>query len=299
MRHAAVVGCAAALIVMGAGCGADHSAREMVQPNTQPGKIMMAVGGTAEQLEQNGKISAHYRIKTSDDVEIDVWLVRPELVDATPSGGTVILLHEITQSKADYPYLGTARRLAAKGYTVVLPDLRGHGRSGGQYVTHGAKERHDLKEVADYLLGTGDIATPIYATGAALGGVVAIQYAAIDPRCEGVMAIGPYKDLESLASETMGYRFLSEQEKQAAGDRVEQLAGFRLAEASALEAAAKLTCPLLVAHGPLDLTGHAEAIHAAAAGPKEILNINRFLLLASFEDWYADQIDRLAKTRLR
>jgi len=85
------------------------------------------------------------------------------------------------------------------GWDVVLPDLRAHGSSGGRYVTWGAKEKHDIKDVVDALIDEKLIEPRLYVMGASLGGCVAIQYAAIDSRCEGVLALAPPTGINDVA----------------------------------------------------------------------------------------------------
>lgn len=289
-----------------AGCGADYNARQIVEHNTLSGKVFEDMAGTGQKLIERGDIDAHRRYKMPDKTDIDVWVLharqrRPSKPD--PAKGTVIILHGLSESKASFPYRGSGTRLAKMGYDVVLPDLRAHGRSGGRYVTFGAKEKYDVKAVIDALLGEGQIHEPIYAFGATLGATIAIQYAAIDPRCKGVMVMTPYRDATTFARRRL--LMLSEEDFQAALDQAGKLADFDPAEASAVEAAKKLSIPLLLVHGMIDLSVPAEnsqAIYDAAAGPKKLTLVipgETVALFAVMEDWIADRMDTLIKTGLK
>lgn len=298
-----VNGCLVLAILIG-GCGADYNALQIIQQNTDAGKILQNIAGTGEQLVAAGRIDLHRSYQMPDKVTIDVWVLLAKggaKAKNLPDGrspqarGTVVVLHGLTESKALFPYFGVAERLRTRGYDVVLLDLRAHGRSGGKYITYGAIEKTDVKTVVDKLIAEGEIHQPIYAFGATLGGATAIQYAGIDPRCKGVMAMTPYKDARSIARSRLP--LLRSDDFDAALQRASQLAKFDPDEASSVKVARELTnTPLLLVHGILDLTvpsEHSQAIFDAAAGPKKLI-LKPILDFALIEDWIAEKIDSLA-----
>ena len=252
-----------------AGCTTTEYARMIVQQDTNYGRINQAMVGSSEQLVKSRAISGFGRYTMPDSTPIDVWFLK---APARPRG-TVLVIHGLCDSKVSY--LGVARRLNEKGYDVVLPDLRAHGRSGGQYVTYGALEKRDLLHVMDALLKDKAVAEPVYAFGVSVGGSVAIEYAAIDPRVKGVLAYAPAKDMPSLARRFLARNaiLLDDQEMVKVVARAGQMAHFQPQEASAVEAAKALRCPLMLSHGAMDIVipaSDSEAIYAAAGGPKEI-----------------------------
>lgn len=172
------------------GCTTDEYARQLIQQDTGVGKIREALTGTSEQLVRSGTISAARRYSMPDGTEIDVWIVK---ATAGEPRGTVLVLHGLRDSKVTYKRL--AQMLSGKGFDVVLPDLRAHGHSTGRYVTYGALEKHDQKHVIDELFKERLIAEPVYVFGASVGASVAIQYAAMEPRVRGVMAMAPARDM--------------------------------------------------------------------------------------------------------
>jgi len=297
----AIVLVAAALC---AGCGADQHARLVLEPDATQGRIEENLKGTADQLVRFDRIDDHRVIPIDDETQIDVWVIKadPAATTTAPSGpkGTVIILHGLGESKASFPYFGAAKVLARKGYDVVLPDLRAHGRSGGKYVTYGAKEKHDVKAVMDALLVDGTVSQPLYACGATLGGATAIQYAAIDPRCKAVLAITPYQDFQAIARHKLLPLGVTGEKLAAAIEKAEELGDFQAADASTTDAAASLTVPLLLVHGMIDLRVPAEqskAIYQAAAGPKELRLVTpgpeQVAMFTIMEDWLADNMDAL------
>jgi len=291
------------------GCRRDFYAKQLIVQDTGYGKLVARLTGTAEQLLRQKCIDMHQRIAMPDGMEIDVWVIRahPTLtyVGAVEPHGTVLLIHGLCDSKASYLPLG--ERLSKMGYDVVLPDLRAHGCSGGRYVTYGALERHDVKAVMDELIRQGAVHVKVYAFGVSLGGAVAIQYAAIEPRCRGVMAMAPYKNARSISRRMLALigPTMSNGELDRVLGRAGQIAGFNPAEASALNAAEKLNCPILLVHGLLDIIvpiEHSQAIYEAAGEPKQLVVIpwvGHATLLLGREAWIAEQIDLIARTALK
>ena len=305
-----VVVLAVMIPVLGAGCDAvvDRQARTLVEPAAMPGQAMQNLTGTSEWMIARGRIDRHCRVKTPDGVEIDTWVIQNRLIPGNggngqarrSSRGTVVLLHPLLVSKTWL--LAVAEELADRGWDVVLPDLRAHGRSGGRFTTWGAKEKLDVRMVVDRLIEDGTISPVIYAGGASVGGCVAIQYATVDPRCKGVLALAP-----TASARRMGRRFLmglTGGQYDAALARAGELAGFDPEQASAVRAAAALTVPLIVVHGKMDMIvpfRHSVDIHAAAGGPKRLiaLPLKGHALEIGRTSWVADQFDVLEKMAVR
>ncbi len=289
-----------AIIAFCSGCGSDYYANQIVKPNTDGGKFLLKTAGTGEQMIKRGKIDQHLRIAGADGDEIDVWVIKAKATKTgTSAKGTAIMLHGMTKSKVQFPYFGAARVLSRKGYDAVLLDLRAHGRSGGKYVTYGVKEKIDVKNVVDALLAEGLISPSIYVFGENLGGSVAIQYAAIDPRCKGVVAFAPYADMRSVARRQLWAVDKDKFEEVLAS--AGKLAGINPDDASAVKAAVNVKVPMLLIHGLVDLTvplRDSEAILAAAGGPKKLQIITpgpeHLALLTVMEDWVAEKVIKLA-----
>jgi hypothetical protein len=283
------------------GCGLDSQARQIVQNNNDPGRIWQSMVGSGEELRRSGQIDLHRRI-TVDGIEIDTWVMvgRAANSQSGQGQGTVVILHGLGESKASYPFLGIGRVLAKKGYDVVLPDLRAHGRSEGKYTTYGAKESRDVQAVVDALQADGIVDEPIYVLGATLGASTAIQYAAMDPEVNAVFAITPYRNIQTVAKRRLP--LTSGEQRQAAIERAGEIADFSPSEADTVRAAADLDKPLLLVHGMFDLMIPAEnskLIHEAARGPKKLILIKpgpkQVALATTMEDWIARRMDELIR----
>jgi pimeloyl-ACP methyl ester carboxylesterase len=264
-------------VLLLAGCGDENRARAIIEPASGMGKMMLAAAGSGEQLQSRGKIDKHGRIAGCDGAMIDVWVLHArasgaaagQAATAPASKGAVVILHPLMASKAWF--MPVAQHLAANGYDAVLVDNRAHGDSGGQYITWGAKEKRDVRAVMDSLLAAGDVHEPFYAFGASMGGCVAIQYAAFDPRCRGVVALAPPAGIRDVGRLLMPA--LSDADLDRAVARAGQIGGFDPNDSSAVAAAGELRCPLVISHGYLDIVvpyAQGERIFSAAHCPKKL-----------------------------
>jgi hypothetical protein len=242
----------------------------LIQPDTQWGRVNQCMVGSPQRLVERKIVTAVRRTDVAEEACIDAWVV------AGPAGaahrGTVVVLHGLCDSKITY--LRMAQALAPRGYDLVLVDLRAHGRSTGNYFTYGYYERYDVKAAVDGLLKEGLVSGPVYVMGVEVGGLVGLQYAALDQHVAGVIAVGAPKDFRSVARRMYSAASQDELEKivAAAG----RMGGFDPAEASGLAAVAKYKGPVLFYHGLLDLAvpyADSVALAAAAAGPKRLVPI--------------------------
>ena len=99
-----------------------------------------AVAKSHDSLLQQVKIGA------SDGTILRAWAIRP----APGNGDAVILLHGIASNRAGM--LGAADMLLRHGYSVLLPDARAQGMSGGDLATYGFLEAGDLQRWINWLV---------------------------------------------------------------------------------------------------------------------------------------------------
>ena len=180
--------------------------------------------------------------------------------------GMLVYLHGSADNRASG--IGFAQRFVPQGFDVVAYDSRAHGDSGGKACTYGYFEKRDLAAVLD---ATG--ATSVVAFGTSLGGAVALQAAAEDPRIVGVITLSAFADLETVVRERAPF-FATRREVDGALRLAEQRGGFRVSEVSPRAVASRVRAPVLVIHGARDRAtppSHAKAIFDSLAGPKELL----------------------------
>ena len=278
-----------------AGPGADFYARRLLRRSRLARRLRVLMSPRPEQLLAAGRIDEHLRREVDEDVELDVWLIRGR-GDMAGRRGSVAVLHGLWDNKARL--FGVGEQLAARGFDIVLPDLRGHGRSGGRHTTFGALEKRDVSRLMGALAGEGRIAEPRYAFGYSMGAAVAVQYAAAEPRCRGVVAVAPFADGPSVVRRAC--LLMGRGKYDALWARAGEIARFDPAETSTVAAAATLTCPLTVVHGRLDWLvpySHGKAVFDAAPQPKRLITIgwaDHFTILIARANWFAARLDCIA-----
>ncbi|MFP4052450.1 MAG: alpha/beta hydrolase [Phycisphaerae bacterium] len=286
-----MLGILALLAVALTGCGQQHYVNEIIRPDTGFGQPLLLLTGSGEHLVKSGHISAHRQMNMPDGTMIDVWVLKAQ-TEGQPKG-TYLLLHGLRMSKAYH--LGAAKMLSTRGYDVVLPDLRAHGRSGGKYTTYGYHEKLDVKTVMDRLLEEGMVHTPFYAFGETLGATTAIQWAAIDDRVKAVAADAPYRDFSTQAIRTLVFTApaMSQEDIRDVIERAEKAGDFQAEQTSSVKSVRELDIPLLLMNGFLNTsvpTNHVEAIRDAAGGPVKM----KVKIIDRTPGWLVEQLDKLA-----
>jgi pimeloyl-ACP methyl ester carboxylesterase len=139
---------------------------------------------------------AHWQqteIPAEDGTVLSAWLFRP----AHPNGGrAVILLHGIADTRKGV--LAQAAILLRQDYLVLAPDLRGHGVSGGSYISYGVKEAFDVHSWANWLFQTQQV-TALYGLGESLGGAVLLQSVLREPRFRAIIAEDSFSTFPAVA----------------------------------------------------------------------------------------------------
>lgn len=109
------------------------------------------------------------QLKTSDSISIDTWYSK-----ANSSNACVILLHGYSMNKSSVEREAAMFRLW--GYSVLLLDLRGHGKSGSNSTSFGMKETDELQKAYEFAKHEGN--TKIILYGFSLGAGICIKAAA-------------------------------------------------------------------------------------------------------------------------
>jgi pimeloyl-ACP methyl ester carboxylesterase len=205
--------------------------------------------GTAIEISPEGRRRPRY----SAD-----WNPQPRKEQAVHWKGTVVLLHGFLMGKESMMHWAVF--FAQQGYRAVLVDLRGHGESGGGWITFGAVEANDLVKVMDEIERRGLAPSGVGVLGSSYGAVMALHWAARDSRVKSVVAMQPFSDPEKAVVE-FAHGFpeikklvggLSDATFAAALRRAPPLAGFKWEEASVMESIKRLRVPVLFYHGTRD-----------------------------------------------
>jgi len=197
------------------------------------------------------------------------------LARARPGGPAVALVAGFKEDRLSMlPY---ARFLRAAGYTVLLYDSRGVGRSGGSF-SLGLREVADARDAVAYLRRAGLASHGVGLLGVSLGAGVAIAAAASDPLVTATVADSAYVDQTRTVSrlDTLALGPLRLPLLPVAPWAVDHLLGTPLAAFSPLQAVGHIAPhALLLIHSrddtnPTTPLAGALALRRAARGPVEL-----------------------------
>jgi uncharacterized protein len=172
--------------------GTLHPAR---RPLTQEDESTMR--DIAHQLNSD---LASVSITTPDAVTLRAWTIHPH----RGSGDAVILLHGLADNRVGMA--GYAQLLLANGFTVLLPDARAHGTSGGQLATYGLLERNDIHQWFDFVLAQ-DHPHCIFGFAESMGAAELLQSLTVESRFCAVAAESSFSNFREIAYDRMGQPF--------------------------------------------------------------------------------------------
>ena len=134
------------------------------------------------------------QLKPVEGITLEGFSMRPE--KSAESLPTVLLLHGICSSKDGYA--GFAQYLCEQGFRVVAFDARGHGKSKGGCCTYGWHEKKDVSRIIDEVRKS-DPGARIGIFGNSMGGAIALQAMAEDPRIECGVIESTFADFREAA----------------------------------------------------------------------------------------------------
>lgn len=171
-----------------------------------------------------------------------------------PTGKTAILVHG---------YSGHARTMhrfaqfyyESLGYNVLLPDLRGHGLSDGNYIGFGWHDRKDLLGWIDFLIKENP-AESIVLHGVSMGGAAVLMASGeqLPPNVEAVISDSAYTSAKDQIAYQMwdAFRLPAFPLLHMTSLITKIRAGFYLGEASSVTQVQNAQVPILLIHGEND-----------------------------------------------
>ena len=119
-------------------------------------------------------------LTSPDGVVLRAWYMRPQ----EANGDAVILLHGVTDNRMGVYPIG--KFLADHHYTVLMPDARHHGASGG-LTTYGVREVDDIRRWLNWLENQ-EPARCVYGLGESMGGMELLESLPREPRFCAIVA---------------------------------------------------------------------------------------------------------------
>ncbi|HKF06228.1 MAG TPA: hypothetical protein VKB49_28180 [Candidatus Sulfotelmatobacter sp.] len=109
-----------------------------------------------------------------DGAVLHAWFMRPQ----NANGNAAILLHGVSDNRLGM--YGYGRWLLDNHYSVLLPDARHHGNSGG-LTTYGVTEANDIHRWVDWI-ETNEHPRCVYGLGESMGAAELLESLAQEPR---------------------------------------------------------------------------------------------------------------------
>jgi pimeloyl-ACP methyl ester carboxylesterase len=230
---------------------------------------------------------ASFDVRAQDGIILRGWLVQQTSRSSSESSSNssnksdthdwVLLFHGVADNRVGD--LGVADFLLRAGYGVVMMDSRAHGESEGDLATYGWKERADVRAIVAAL---EDRVHPqcVFAFGVSMGGGIALQAAAVEPRISAVAAEAPFSSFREASYDYAGFhrnpwlgRILLRTVVEAGFLATKKMAGFYPSDVSPEKSVAQRPFPILLISDRDDVVlplRHQQAIFTAAKGPKEL-----------------------------
>lgn len=203
-----------------------------------------------------------------DGVRIAGWYIPKE-----DSDRAVILCHGMGADKSDM--LDFALALHDGGYTVLMPDFRGHGASGGYTVSYGPKEKWDIVSGIDFLKRKHPArSNHVLGVGWSMGAASLVFAAAEDDRIEGLHLDAVFATAMDMARILPAgappvYRQVT---PYVATVFACMESGINLFSLDVTEAIQKVSCPVMLVHGEKDTLipiAQGQQVYKSANQPKQ------------------------------
>lgn len=193
-------------------------------------------------------------ITTPDGIILRAWVIQPH----QRNGNALILLHGLGDNRIGMT--GYAELFLAHGFTVLMPDARAHGTSGGGLATYGLLEREDIHQWVDFLVAQ-DHPRCVFGFGESMGAAQLLQSLDTQPHFCAVAAESSFANFREIAYDRMGQPFhlgpwvgrtVLRPLVEVAFLRARWKYDLNMEEISPENSVASTTVPVLLIHGRID-----------------------------------------------
>ncbi len=196
----------------------------------------------------------HFKVRASDGVEIDAWIMRPVGFEPGKKYPTVLEVHGGPKTAYGYSFMHEFHVLTAKGFVVIFSNPRGSDGYGEDFADirehYGERDYQDIMEVVDEAVKRFDFIDPerIGVTGGSYGGFMTNWIVGHTKRFKAAVTQRSISNWVNFFGTTdIGYYFAPDQ---IGGDPWSNTDGYW--EKSPLKYAPNVETPLLVIHSMED-----------------------------------------------
>jgi hypothetical protein len=153
-----------------------------------------------EMARRHNSLLVEVVISSLDGTSLQAWSIHPQ----KSNGDAVILLHGLGDNRMGM--IGYAEMLVNRGFTVLMPDARAHGASGGTTATFGLLESDDIRR---WLAWVQDHEHPncVFGFGESMGAAQLLQSLAVKSNFCAVAAESPFASFREIAYDRVGQFF--------------------------------------------------------------------------------------------
>src|SRR5690625_4250867 len=194
-----------------------------------------------------------------------------------PTNKTVVFAHGYLGNAFDMGLFGEYY-YEQLGYNIFTPDLRGHGKSEGDYIGFGWHDRLDLIDWMNLLIDKNGSDSEIVMHGLSMGAATVLMTSGeeLPLNVKAIIADSPYTSVYDLFAYQMKrmYHLPDKPILPTTSVVTNQRAGYSLTEASALDQVQKATVPILYIAGEADTfvpTDMSHELHEHTKSTSEIV----------------------------
>jgi alpha-beta hydrolase superfamily lysophospholipase len=158
-------------------------------PSAESNMIQIAVGLHSD--------LADVQISAFDDASLRAWYIQP----LQGNGDAVILLHGLGDNRLGMQ--SYAEMFLNHGYSVLMPDARAHGLSGGIHPTYGLLERDDIRRWFEWIQYAHHPGC-IFGFGESMGAAQLLQALDSEPNFCAVAAESSFSSFREIGYDRMG-----------------------------------------------------------------------------------------------
>jgi fermentation-respiration switch protein FrsA (DUF1100 family) len=162
--------------------------------------IPAAIDREELQVKADGASLANVSIAAQDGVALQAWYLRPQ----HGIGDAVILFHGMGDNR--FGMTGYADLFLRHGYSVLMPDSRALGESGGAIATYGLLESNDIRRWFEWLTAA-QLSRCVYGFGESMGAAQLLYSLRAEPHFCAVDVECPFATFREIAYDRMGQRF--------------------------------------------------------------------------------------------
>jgi uncharacterized protein len=154
-----------------------------------------------EMMQGRGDALGDVSMIASDGARLNAWSIQP----TNARGGMwVLLLHGLGDNRMGM--LGYAEMFLNHGFSVLLPDARAHGASGGQIATYGLLEADDIHRWSDWILNNQHPKC-LFGFAESMGAAELLQSLRTESRFCAVAVESPFSSFREISYDRIGQFF--------------------------------------------------------------------------------------------